>query len=49
MVLKVIKWDVHPDKVEEYTEWAKTAVLRILAVPGLVEFRVSDMSPALLK
>ena len=39
MVLQIIKWNVHPDKVEEYTAWAKTAVPRILAVPGLVEFR----------
>jgi antibiotic biosynthesis monooxygenase (ABM) superfamily enzyme len=39
MVLHVIKWDIHPDKVEDYTAWAKTAVPRILDVPGLVEFR----------
>jgi antibiotic biosynthesis monooxygenase (ABM) superfamily enzyme len=39
MVLHVIKWDVHPDKLEDYAAWAKTAVPRTLAVPGLVEFR----------
>jgi len=39
MVLHVIKWDIHPEKVEDYIAWAKTAVPRILAVPGLVEFR----------
>ena len=39
MVLHVIKWDVHPDKVEEYTAWAKTALPRTLSVPGIAEFR----------
>ena len=39
MVLYVVKWDIHPDKVEDYTAWANTAIPRILAVPGLVEFR----------
>ncbi len=39
MVLYVIKWDIHPDKVEAYLEWLKSAVPRILAVPGMVEFR----------
>jgi antibiotic biosynthesis monooxygenase (ABM) superfamily enzyme len=39
MVLYVIKWDIHPDKMEDYTAWAKSAIPRLLAVPGLVEFR----------
>ncbi len=39
MVIQVLKWDIHPDKVEAYTEWAKTAIPSLLAVPGLVEFR----------
>ena len=39
MVLQIIKWDVHPDKVESYAEWAKEVIPRLLKVPGLVEFR----------
>jgi antibiotic biosynthesis monooxygenase (ABM) superfamily enzyme len=39
MVLFVQKYDIHPDKVEAYNEWAKTAISRILAAPGVVEFR----------
>ena len=39
MVLFVQKYDIHPDKVEAYNEWAKTAIPRILAAPGVVEFR----------
>jgi heme-degrading monooxygenase HmoA len=39
MVIQVNKWDIHPDKVEAYTAWAKTAVPKVLAVPGLIEFR----------
>ncbi len=38
-VLAVVKWDIHPDKVEAYAAWAKTAIPKFLAVPGLVEFR----------
>ncbi|NQU32031.1 MAG: antibiotic biosynthesis monooxygenase [Bacteroidetes bacterium] len=34
-----MKWDIHPDKVEAYAKWAKTAINRILSVPGVVEFR----------
>ena len=39
MVIQVVKWDVHPDKIEAYTEYVRTAVPKLLAVPGLVEFR----------
>jgi len=39
MVLHVLKWDIHPDKMEAYAAWAKPAVQRLLAVPGLTEFR----------
>jgi antibiotic biosynthesis monooxygenase (ABM) superfamily enzyme len=39
MVIQILKWDIHPDKIAAYTEWAKTAIPSILAVPGLVEFR----------
>lgn len=39
MVIQVIRWDVHPGKAEAYPNWAKSAIPRVLAVPGLVEFR----------
>ena len=39
MVLFVVKYDVHPDKAEAYLTWAKTAIPRLLNVPGLAEFR----------
>jgi len=39
MVLFVVKWDIHPDKVDAYLEWLKSAVPRTLGVPGVVEFR----------
>lgn len=39
MVIYVVKWDIHPDKVEAYLEWVKGAVPRSLAVPGVVAFR----------
>lgn len=39
MVLFVLKWDIHPDKGEAYLEWLKSAMPRVLAVPGVVEFR----------
>ena len=39
MVLYVMKWNIHPDKKEEYTKWTEGAIRRTLAVPGLVEFR----------
>jgi quinol monooxygenase YgiN len=39
MVLFVQKYDIHPDKVEAYNAWAKTVIPRILALPGMVEFR----------
>ena len=39
MVLFVIKWDIHPDKVEDYLKWTESAIKRTLAVPGVVEFR----------
>ena len=35
MVVLLMKWDILPDKVEEYTTWAKSAVQRQLAVPGV--------------
>ena len=39
MILYVVKWDIHPDKVDAYKEWAKSAIPRELSVPGVVEFR----------
>jgi quinol monooxygenase YgiN len=39
MVLTVIKWDIHPDKLEAYLKWTESAIKRNLAVPGVVEFR----------
>ena len=39
MVLHIMKWDIHPDKVEAYNAWAKTTIPVLLAIPGLVEFR----------
>ncbi len=39
MVLYVMKWDIHPDKVKAYLDWTKSAIQRTLAVPGVVEFR----------
>ena len=39
MVLQVMKWDLHPDKVDEYLKWTETAIKRTLAVPGVIEFR----------
>jgi|Deesub1362A_J573_1020465.scaffolds.fasta_scaffold01064_13 antibiotic biosynthesis monooxygenase (ABM) superfamily enzyme len=38
-VLYVIKWDILPDKIESYTQWTQSAIQRILAVPGVIEFR----------
>ena len=39
MVLQVMKWDIHPDKVEEYMKWTETAMKRTVSAPGVVEFR----------
>jgi len=39
MVLFVMKWDIHPDKVEAYMKWTESAIKRTLAAPGVVEFR----------
>lgn len=39
MVLYVVKWDIHPDKVEAYLNFTQGAIQRTLAVPGVVKFR----------
>jgi antibiotic biosynthesis monooxygenase (ABM) superfamily enzyme len=38
-VMQVMKWDIRPDKVEDYLKWSEGAIKRKLAVPGIVEFR----------
>ncbi len=37
--MAVMKWDVHPDKVEAYLKWTEGAIKRALGAPGVVEFR----------
>ena len=39
MVLYVGKYDIRPEKASEYVEWAKSAIARMSAIPGIVEFR----------
>ena len=39
MVLFVVKWDILPQSIDDYTKWAKSAIPRELSVPGVVEFR----------
>ncbi len=39
MVLLVMKWDIHPDKVDAYSKWDAGAIKRTVSVPGVVEFR----------
>jgi len=39
MMLAVMKWNIHPDKVDAYTKFAQSAIQRTLAVPGVVEIR----------
>jgi quinol monooxygenase YgiN len=39
MVLHVSQYDIHPDKLEAYLKWVEGAIKRVLAVPGVVEFR----------
>lgn len=39
MVLYVVKWNLHPDKVEAYAKWVKSSIQRQMAVKGVVEFR----------
>lgn len=38
-VLQVTRYDIPGDKLEAYAKWAEGAIKRILAVPGVVEFR----------
>lgn len=39
MVLYLMRWDILPDKVEAYETWSREVIPRILAVPGIIEFR----------
>ncbi len=39
MVLYVVKYVIHPDKMEAFSKWAEGAVKRTLTTPGLVEYR----------
>jgi hypothetical protein len=39
MGLVIMKWDIHPDKVEAYLKWTESAIKRTLAAPDVVEFR----------
>jgi quinol monooxygenase YgiN len=39
VVLAVTKYNIHPDKVEAYRKWTEGAIKRLLAVPGVLEFR----------
>ncbi len=39
MVIYVMKWDIRPEKAEAYQEWARSAISRSPAVPGVAEFR----------
>lgn len=38
-VLSVMRWTVPIGRVEAYSEWAKTAIPKVLTVPGLKELR----------
>ena len=37
MVQYVLKWNIRPVKTD-YDDWAKSAIQRTLAVPGVIEF-----------
>ncbi len=39
MVIYAQQWDIRPEKAAEYPAWARSAVSRLLGVPGVVEFR----------
>jgi len=39
MVLYTQKWDIRPEQAAAYLEWTKSAISRLLSVPGIVEFR----------
>ena len=39
MVLYVVRFDIHPDKVKEYTKWIDSFLKITWIVPGVEEFR----------
>jgi antibiotic biosynthesis monooxygenase (ABM) superfamily enzyme len=40
VVLYIMKYDIRPDQAGAYARWAsESAIPRIMAIPGLVEFR----------
>ncbi len=39
MVLVVMKWDIHPDRVDAYVKWTEGAIKRTVGAPGVIEFR----------
>ena len=39
MVLYVLKWNIHPNKVDAYRDWTQGAIGRTLGAGGAVEFR----------
>jgi len=39
VVLYVSKWDIRPEKREEYAKWAEGTIRRIMEMPGIAEFR----------
>ena len=39
MVLYVIKYDLLPDKLEAWQQYARTALPRLLSAPGIIELR----------
>jgi hypothetical protein len=39
MVLYVTKYNVHPDKLDAFQGWSQVVIPKILATPGVIEFR----------
>ena len=39
MVLYIFKWNIRPDQAKAYLGWAKGAIARAMAVPGVLEVR----------
>jgi len=39
MVLWVMKWDINPDKLDSYAEWAQGAIPGAIGAGGVVELR----------
>ena len=39
MVLYIMKWNIRPEKKDEYLAWSQGAIGRTISVPGVVELR----------